>query len=132
VSEHPTIPLAFERLDEAQMQANADAFFASMARRRSVREFSPDPIPLEVVRRCIHAAGQAPSGAHKQPWSFVLVRDPALKHEIREAAEAEERETYEHRMSEEWRAALAPIGTDADKPFLDICPALIVMFRCDY
>ncbi len=132
MSEHPTIPLAFERLDEAQMQANADAFFASMARRRSVREFSPDPIPLEVVRRCIHAAGQAPSGAHKQPWSFVLVRDPALKHEIREAAEAEERETYEHRMSEEWRAALAPIGTDADKPFLDICPALIVMFRCDY
>ncbi len=127
-----TIPLAFERLDEAQMRANADAFFHSMARRRSVRQFSAEPIPLDVVRRCIHTAGQAPSGAHKQPWQFVLVSDPALKHEIRMAAEAEERETYDHRMSDEWRAALAPIGTNADKPFLTLCPALIVMFRCDY
>lgn len=132
VSDYPTVPLVFERLDEARMRGNAEAFFQSMARRRSVREFSPDPIPLDVVRRAIHTAGQAPSGAHKQPWRFVLVRDPTLKHRIREAAEAEERETYDHRMSAEWRAALAPIGTDADKPFLDVCPALIVMFRCDY
>ncbi|MFV8751035.1 nitroreductase family protein [Nannocystaceae bacterium ST9] len=132
MSEYATIPLGFERLDEPRMRANADGFFESMARRRSVREFSDEPLPLDVVRRCIHAAGQAPSGAHKQPWRFVLITDPAIKHEIREAAEDEERETYEHRMSDEWRAALAPIGTDADKPFLDVCPALIAMFRCDY
>lgn len=132
MSEHPTIPLAFERLSESDMRANAEAFFTTLARRRSVREFSPEPVPLDVVRRCIHAAGQAPSGAHKQPWRFVLVTEPALKHAIREAAEAEERETYEQRMSDEWRAALAPIGTDANKPFLDVCPALIVMFRQDF
>lgn len=132
MTEHPSIPLTFERRSEADMRARAEAFFATVAARRSVREFSPDPLPLDVVRRCIHAAGQAPSGAHKQPWRFVLVTDPALKHAIREAAEAEERETYEHRMSDEWRAALAPIGTDANKPFLDVCPALIVMFRQDY
>lgn len=132
MSDHPTIPLAFERLPEATMRARADAYFETMAARRSVRAFSDEPLPLDVVRRCIHAAGQAPSGAHKQPWRFVLVTDPALKHAIREAAEAEERETYEHRMSDEWRAALAPIGTDAHKPFLDVCPALIVMFRQDY
>jgi iodotyrosine deiodinase len=128
----PTIPLAFERIPEPQMRARAQAHYALHDRRRSVRQFSPDPIPLDVVRTAIHTAGTAPSGAHKQPWRFVLITDPDVKRQIREAAEAEERETYEHRMSDEWRAALAPIGTDAHKPFLELVPAIIVMFRIDY
>jgi nitroreductase len=103
-----------------------------MNRRRSIRSFSSDPIPLDIVRTAIRAAGTAPSGAHKQPWRFVMITDPAIKHEIRLAAEAEERETYEHRMSDEWRAALAPLGTDADKSYLDVVPVIIVMFRLDY
>jgi nitroreductase len=126
------IPLAFERRPEAEMLARAQAHYALHDRRRSVRQFSSDPIPLEVVRTAILTAGTAPSGAHKQPWRFVLVTDPAIKQQIREAAEAEERETYGHRMSDEWRAALAPIGTDANKPFLARVPAIIVMFRIDY
>jgi len=114
------------------MRARAAAFLATMQRRRSVRSFAPDPIPLDVVRVAIAAAGTAPSGAHMQPWTFVLVTDPALKREIRAAAEAEERETYDHRMSDEWRAALAPLGTDWHKPFLEAAPALIVLFRQDF
>jgi len=132
VTEAATIPLAFERLAVAEMQARAAAFLATMQRRRSVRAFSSDPIPLDVVRAAIQAAGTAPSGAHMQPWTFVLVTDPALKHEIQAAAEAEERETYDHRMSDEWRAALAPLGTDWHKPFLADAPALIVVFRQDH
>ena len=127
-----TIPLAFQRRDEPTMRADAAAFLATMQRRRSVRSFAPDPVPLDVVRTAIQAAGTAPSGAHMQPWTFVLVTAPALKRQIREAAEAEERETYEHRMSDEWRAALAPLGTDWHKPFLETAPALIVLFRQDH
>lgn len=127
-----TVPLAFQRRDEPTMRADAAAFLATMQRRRSVRNFAPDPVPLDVVRTAIQAAGTAPSGAHMQPWTFVLVTDPALKRQIREAAEAEERETYEHRMSDEWRAALAPLGTDWHKPFLETAPALIVLFRQDH
>ncbi len=131
---HPgrTRPLEFHRYSPAEMATRADALVASMQRRRSVREFSSDPIPLDVVRQAILAAGTAPSGAHMQPWTFVLVTDPDLKRQIREAAEAEERHTYDHRMSDEWRAALAPLGTDWHKPFLEHAPALIVMFRQDY
>ena len=125
-------PLNFVRRPELEMRERAESFYELMNQRRSVRQFSPDPVPLEVVRAAIRTAGTAPSGAHKQPWRFVIVTDPALKHEIRLAAEAEERETYDHRMSDEWRAALAPLGTDADKPFLDIVPVIIVMFRVDY
>lgn len=127
-----TVPLGFERLDEASMRARAAAFLATMQRRRSVRSFAPEPIPLDVVRAAIAAAGTAPSGAHMQPWTFVLVTDPALKQQIRAAAEAEERETYDHRMSDEWRAALAPLGTDWHKPFLEEAPALVVLFRQDF
>lgn len=126
------VPLAFERLDDEQMLARAKAFHERANRRRSVRFFSDDPVPLEVVRTAIRSAGTAPSGAHKQPWTFVLVTDPEVKRKIRIAAEAEERETYEHRMSNEWRAALAPIGTDANKPFLETVPAIIVVFRQDW
>ena len=129
---HPTIPLVFQRRPEAEMRERAAAYHQLMNQRRSVRQFSADPIPLDVVRQAIATAGTAPSGAHKQPWRFALVTDPELKRKIREAAEAEERETYDHRMSDEWRAALAPLGTDANKPYLEWVPALIVMLRLDY
>jgi nitroreductase len=128
----PTIPLRFERYPEPEMRERAAAYYELMDRRRSVRHFSDEPIPLEVVRRAIHTAGTAPSGAHKQPWRFVLVTGAEVKRKIREAAEAEERETYEHRMSDEWREALAPLGTDANKPYLEHVPAIVVMFRVDY
>ncbi len=128
----PTRPLRFERLEASAMSDRASSLYACLDKRRSVRFFSKDPIPLDVVRTAIQTAGTAPSGAHKQPWTFALVTDPNLKKKIREAAEQEERETYDHRMSDEWRAALAPIGTDAHKPFLETVPALIVVFRKDY
>lgn len=130
--DHPTRPLNFTRLDEAAMRERATSLYTCLDARRIVRFFSDAPVPLDVLRTAILTAGTAPSGAHKQPWTFALVTDPALKREIRLAAEAEERETYDHRMSDEWRAALAPIGTDANKPFLEHVPALIVVFRKDY
>ena len=114
------------------MRARAQGFLDTMRTRRSVRDFSPEPIPLDVVRRCIEAACQAPSGAHKQPWTFALVTDPALKRRIRLAAEEEERRTYGERMSDEWRKALEPLGTTWQKPFLETVPALIVMLRRDW
>lgn len=129
MSEAPFVPLDFQRLDEATMRTRARAFADTAARRRSVRAFAPDPVPLDVLEECVRAAGTAPSGAHKQPWTFALVTDPALKRRIREAAEAEERENYGGRMNEEWLADLRPFGTDADKPFLEVAPALIVVFR---
>lgn len=128
MSQRTTIPLPFERLDEATMRARAEAFLATMRSRRSVREFSDAPIPLDVVERCIEAAAQAPSGANKQPWTFVLVTDPALKRRIRQAAEEEERSFYGGRAPEGWLKDLAPLGTDADKPFLEVAPALIAVF----
>ena len=126
------VPLAFERLTPAEQQARSEAFFALMRQRRSVRFFSPEPVPIELIERAILAAGTAPSGAHQQPWHFAVVGDPAIKRAIREAAEAEERENYERRFPEEWKAALAPIGTDWHKPFLEVAPWLIVVFRRDY
>jgi nitroreductase len=132
VSEYPTVALSFSRRPEAEVRERAHAFYEVMNRRRSIRQFSAEPIPLDAVRDAIRTAGTAPSGAHKQPWRFVMITDPGIKHQIRLAAEAEERETYEQRMSDEWRAALAPLGTDENKPYLDHVPAIIVMFRIDY
>ena len=94
-----------------------------------MRSFSSEPIPDGVLDECLLAAGSAPSGANLQPWTFVVVRDPERKRRIRVAAEAEERRTYDERMTPEWRAALAPLGTDWRKPFLETAPALIVVFR---
>ncbi|MEZ6015241.1 MAG: nitroreductase family protein [Planctomycetota bacterium] len=125
----PFQPLAFQRLAEVEMRRRALEFRANCERRRSVRHFSTEPVPLDVVEECILAAGTAPSGAHKQPWTFALVTDPALKQRIRAAAEAEERENYSGRMNADWLRDLAPLGTDADKPFLELAPALIVVFR---
>ncbi len=110
------------------MMARADAFYAEMDRRRSVRFFSDRPVPRHLIERAVQTAGTAPSGAHKQPWTFVAVSDPAVKREIRLAAEAEEKESYEGRMSPEWLEALAPIGTDWQKPFLETVPWIVVCF----
>lgn len=126
------VPLNFERLQEATMRTRAQEFRSRMETRRSVRFFSDEPVPLDVVHEAIQTAGTAPSGAHKQPWQFVVVTDPAVKAEIRRAAELEEKETYAHRMSDEWREALRPIGTSWEKPFLEIVPVIVVVFRRDY
>lgn len=100
--------------------------------RRSVRMFSPDPVPREAIELAIRIAGTAPSGAHKQPWHFVAVSDPALKQRIREAAEAEEREFYESKITPEWRKALEPLGTDFEKSHITDAPWVVVVFRRDY
>ena len=103
-----------------------------MAQRRTVRQFSGQAVPREIIEHCLAAAGAAPSGANLQPWHFVAISDPAIKHEIRVAAEAEEKEFYEHRAPVEWLEALAPIGTDWRKPFLETAPWLIAIFSQPY
>lgn len=110
------------------MQQQARDFYQLMSKRRSVRDFSDKPVPASVLEDAILAAGTAPSGANMQPWHFVVVQDQEIKQKIREAAEIEERELYENRASEEWLDALAPLGTDANKPFLETAPALIAIF----
>jgi len=127
--EGPAIPLDFERVDVFEMQERARALKDRWSRRRSVRDFSTEPIPLDVVRDCIAAAAAAPSGANKQPWTFCLVTNPQLKRRIREAAEEEERANYAGRMSDRWLRDLAPLGTDANKPHIEYAPALIIVFR---
>lgn len=122
------VPFSLPRLDDAEMVARAEAYAEELDGRRTVRHFSADPVPREVIEACVRAASTAPSGAHRQPWHFVAVQDPAVKRRIREAAEAEERENYGGRMNEEWLAALAPLGTDAHKPFLETAPWLIAIF----
>lgn len=107
-------------------------FLEESRKRRSVRHFSEEPVPRDAIVNCIEAAAQAPSGANKQPWTFVLVTDPAVKKEIREAAEKEEREHYGGRAPESWLRDLEPLGTDEHKPFLEIAPALIVVFAQRY
>jgi nitroreductase len=126
------MPLVFERLSEEESRSRAESFLELMRRRRTVREFSPERFPIEVLDAAIQAAATAPSGANRQPWRFVVVRDPEVKRRIREAAEAEEREFYERRATAEWLADLAPLGTDWRKPFLEIAPCLVVVFRLDY
>lgn len=127
-----SVPLTWNRIPESEQRESLRAFEETMRTRRTVRTFSPEPVPLEFIERAIAIAGTAPSGANQQPWRFVVVSDPALKHEIRIAAEAEERENYEHRFPPEWIEALAPFGTDWQKEFLEVAPYLIVVFRVDY
>jgi nitroreductase len=126
------IPLAFERLSAEEQSRRASEFERRMASRRTVREFSPEPVPYELIATAIRAAARAPSGANQQPWHFVVVSDPEIKRQIRVAAEAEEKESYERRMPDDWLAVLAPLGTDWHKEFLEIAPYLIVVFREDY
>lgn len=123
-----TIELAFQEMPDEQMRARAEQFADLMQRRRSVRDFSPRSVPKEIIAACLRAACSAPSGANQQPWRFVAVADAAVKRQIRLAAEAEEREFYEHRAPQEWLRAIAPLGTDADKPFLETAPWLIAIF----
>lgn len=106
----------------------AREFSATMQKRRTVRDFSDRPVPREVIEHCIRSAGAAPSGANLQPWHFVAITDPKVKREIRVAAEAEEKEFYEHRAPKAWLEALAPLGTDWHKPFLETAPWLIAIF----
>ena len=115
------------RSDEELLQ-RAREFYEAMDRRRTIREYSDRPVPREVIEYCLRAAGTAPSGANLQPWHFVAVSDPALKREIRVAAEREEKEFYEQRAPKAWLEALAPLGTDSSKPFLEIAPWLIAVF----
>ncbi len=126
------IPLFFVRVDPAHQLARARSFYEECERRRTVRDFSPEPLPRGLIEWLIRTAGTAPSGAHKQPWRFVVVTDADLKREIRQAAEAEEREFYTRRAPPEWLEDLAPLGTDWRKPFLETAPALIVVFQVDY
>ena len=122
------VPLDFERLPEDEMRARSEALLTEIRSRRSVRHFSDEAIPMDVVERCIEAAAQAPSGANRQPWTFVLVTDPAVKSRIRAAAEEEEKAFYGGRAPDRWLRDLRPFGTDWCKPFLETAPALIAVF----
>jgi len=128
----PLVPLDYARPNEDEVRSRARAFLDSMRRRRSVRDFAPDPVPREILLDLIATAAQAPSGANRQPWRFVLVTDGEVRRRIREAAEKEERESYGGRMPAEWLRALEPLGTDWRKEFLEIAPALIVAFRKEW
>ena len=123
------IPLRYEKPAEADVAARARRFHEDMNRRRTVRDFSPEPVPAAVIEDLVRTASTAPSGAHRQPWTFVAVSDPELKRRIRIAAEREERENYGGRMPDEWLRALEPLGTDEHKPFLEVAPWLVVLFR---
>ncbi len=125
----PTVPVP-HRPDRspAELRARAREFYDEVKLRRTVRDFSSRPVPREVLEDCIRAAGTAPNGANCQPWHFAVVGDPEVKRRIREAAEAEEREFYGGRAPEEWLDALAPLGTDAHKPFLETAPWLVAIF----
>lgn len=123
------LPLSPVELGSAEQASRASEFFDLMNRRRTVREFSPRDVPIELIEKAIATAGTAPSGANMQPWRFVVVRDAEVKSKIREAAEKEEHESYNSRMSEKWLRRLAPLGTDEHKPFLEIAPYLIIVFR---
>jgi iodotyrosine deiodinase len=122
-------PLAFERLPEEEARRRSLVFLDLMRRRRSVRQFSSEPVPFDLIENAIRTAGTAPSGANQQPWTFVVVSDPAVKEAIREAAEHEEELLYRERASDEYLAAIEPIGTDSVKPHVTDAPYLIVVFE---
>ena len=126
------IPYNPNKYTEGQMRSRISDMLEKMQDRRSVREFSPEPVPLDVVRKCIQIAGTAPSGAHKQPWTFCLVTNPEIRRKIRKAAEEEEYRNYHGRMSEEWLEDLKPFNTDHIKPFIENAPGLIIVFKHSY
>ena len=123
------IPLEPFKAPAVEQAARGQGLYELLSRRRTVRDFSNKDVPIELIETAIATAGTAPSGANMQPWRFVVVRDPEIKKQIREAAEKEEYESYHGRMSEKWLRRLAPLGTDEHKPFLEIAPYLIVVFR---
>lgn len=132
MTENNFIPYHPYQFSDDKMLQRVDALYDLMDHRRSIRDFSPKPVPAELIAQLIRIASTAPSGAHKQPWTFCVVGDPQVKKQIREAAEAEEHENYHGRMPEEWLKDLAILGTDWQKPFLEIAPWLIVVFKKNY
>lgn len=132
INNYPFITYSKEAYDIEEMESRSHKFLETMDSRRSVRDFSDKEIPEIIIENILLTASTAPSGAHKQPWTFCVVKDPEIKKQIRIAAEKEERESYDHRMTEEWLKDLEPIGTDWNKPFLEIAPYLIVVFKRSY
>lgn len=129
MSSYPTIPLSeYREYPIEEMRRRVNDFYVDINRRRTVREFSDRPVPSDIIETALEAASTAPSGANLQPWHFAVVSGPETKKKIRQAAEVEEREFYTHRASEEWLTALAPLGTDDQKPFLEKAPYLIAVF----
>lgn len=132
-AKHPFVPHPFEPLDESVMVERAQAFYRSLDQRRSARVFSDKPVPRELIDLALAAAATAPSGAHLQPWTFVVIGDPDTKRAIRLAAEEEERQNYEGgRMNEEWREVLEPLGTHSNKSYLETVPWIVVAFEQRY
>lgn len=129
---YPFIPFVRESYPEQEMITRSRDFYHWLDKRRTVREFSNRSVPVQVIDNILLSASTAPSGAHKQPWTFCVVTNPELKIKIREAAEKEEFESYNGRMTQEWLEDLAPLGTDWKKPFLEIAPVLIVVFKRSY
>ena len=128
-SEHPFITYEHERLTEDVMLDRAERFYEEMNQRRSIRMFSSDPVPQKLIETAVKTASTAPSGAHKQPWTFVATQDPEIKRKIRVAAEKEEEKNYlENRMNKEWQEALAPLGTDHHKEFIEVAPWSVTRF----
>ncbi|MDX1515504.1 MAG: nitroreductase family protein [Woeseiaceae bacterium] len=129
MSDYPTVPLdEYREYPIEEMRERLNAFCEDISRRRTVREFSDRAVPRDIIETALRAANTAPSGANLQPWHFVVISGAETKRRIREAAEAEEREFYAHRASPEWLAALEPLGTDSNKPFLETAPYLIAVF----
>ena len=124
--------LIYNTIPESEMIERSTTFFDLMIQRRTIRDFSDRPIPIEIIENAIQTASSAPSGANKQPWHFVIVKDPVVKKDIRIAAEKEEKEFYEHRSPDYWLEDLNQFGTDWHKPFLEIAPYLIVVFKQNY
>jgi iodotyrosine deiodinase len=130
MSEHSFINYNLTRLVDEEMRRRADEFYELMSQRRSVRHFSSEEVPRELIERAIETASTAPSGAHRQPWRFVVIGDAEIKRQIRVAAEEEERISYESgRMPQEWLDALAPFGTNWEKPFLEVAPWIVLVFE---
>jgi iodotyrosine deiodinase len=132
INNHPFIHYSKESFEGEELKTRSKTFYEWMNTRRTCRDFSDKPVPREVIENILLTASTAPSGAHKQPWTFCVVSDAEIKKQIRVAAEAEEKESYDNRMSDEWLKDLAPIGTDWQKPFLETAPYLIIVFSRSY
>ena len=128
----PHVPYKIDKLSDEEMKEKAKAFYEQLNKRRSVRQFSPEPVPLEVIENIIRAAGTSPSGAHSEPWTFVVIKDPKIKSQIREIVEQEEYMNYDRRMGDRWVNDLKFIGTTHEKPYLDTAPYLIIVFKQAY
>ena len=132
MNEIPSVTYDFTEYPPSEMVQRSQAFLEMMKKRHSVRQFAPRPVPVDVIENCLAAAGRAPSGANQQPWHFVVVTDAAVKHQIRLAAEEEERAFYDGRAADEWLESLEPLGTNANKAFIDDAGCLIVIFAQSY